>query len=63
VQSEEECAVGHGHENAIQAPRAYNGFSSNGNNPLKAVSQSRGAPQLSPFPSLISVLNSTVRVA
>jgi len=45
VESEEECAVGHGYENAIQAPRAYNGFSSNGKNPLKAVSQSRGAPQ------------------
>jgi hypothetical protein len=45
VQSGEECAVGHGHENAIRAPRAYNGFSSNGNDPLKAVSQSRGALQ------------------
>jgi len=44
MQSEEECAVGHEHENAIQAPRANNGFSANGNNPLKAVSQSRGAP-------------------
>jgi hypothetical protein len=45
VRAEEECAVEHEHENAIQAPRVYNGFSSNGNNPLKAVSQSRGAPQ------------------
>jgi len=45
VQSEEESAIGHGPENAAEAPRADNDFSANGNNPLKAVSQSRGAPQ------------------
>jgi hypothetical protein len=35
VQSKEECAVGHEHENAIQAPCANNGFSVNGYNPLR----------------------------
>jgi transposase-like protein len=40
VQSEEESAIGHGPENAAEAPRAYNAFSANGNNPLNAVSQS-----------------------
>jgi len=46
VQSEEECAVGHEHENRIQAPRANNGVSANGNNALKAVSQSRNSPEI-----------------
>jgi hypothetical protein len=44
VQSEEESAIGHGPENATEAPRAYNDFSANGNNPLNSVSQLRGAP-------------------
>ena len=44
VQSEEESAIGHGPENAAEAPRAYNDFPANGNNPLNPVSQSRGAP-------------------
>jgi hypothetical protein len=35
VQGKEECAVGHEHENAIQAPCANTGFSVNGNNPLR----------------------------
>ena len=46
VQSEEKCAVGHEQENAIQAPRANNGVSANGNNALKAVSQSRNSPEI-----------------
>jgi hypothetical protein len=46
VQSEEECAVGHEHENAIQAPCANNGVSANGNNALKAVSQARNSPEI-----------------
>jgi hypothetical protein len=45
MRGDEESAIGHGHENAAEAPRAYNGFSLNGNNPLNAVSHSRGAPQ------------------
>jgi hypothetical protein len=46
VGSEEESAIKHEHENAIEAPHDYNDFSSNGNNPLNAVSHSRGAPQV-----------------
>jgi hypothetical protein len=46
VQSEGECAVGHEHENAIQAPRANSGVSANGNNALKAVSQARNSPEI-----------------
>lgn len=45
MRSDEESAIPHAHENAAEAPRAYNGLSSNGNNPLNAVSQSKGAPQ------------------
>lgn len=45
MRGDEESAIGHGHENAAEAPHAYNGFSLNGNNPLNAVSHSRGAPQ------------------
>jgi len=45
VRGQEESAIEHGIENAAEAPRTYNGFSANGNNPLNAVSQSRGAPQ------------------
>jgi hypothetical protein len=44
MRSDEESAIPHAHENAAEAPRAYNGLSSNGNNPLNAVSQSKGAP-------------------
>ena len=50
MRGDEESAIGHGHENAAEAPRAYNGFSLNGNNPLNAVSHSRGAPQGDPSP-------------
>jgi hypothetical protein len=52
MRGDEESAIGHGHaENAAEAPRAYNGFSLNGNNPLNVVSHSRGAPQtLPPMP-------------
>src|ERR1700730_4270353 len=50
VRSEEESAIKHEHENAIEAPRGYNDFSANGNNPLKAVSQSRGALHSVPLP-------------
>ena len=45
MRGDEESAIPHGHENAAKAPRAYNGFSLNGNNPLNFVSQLRGAPQ------------------
>jgi len=40
---DEESAAGHGHENAVEAPRPYNGLSLSGNNPLNAVSHSKGA--------------------
>jgi hypothetical protein len=49
VQGEEESAIKHEHENAIEAPRDYNEFSANGVNPLKPVSQSMGAPQNGPW--------------
>jgi hypothetical protein len=49
MRGDEESAIGHGHENAAEAPRAYNGFSLNGNNPLNSVSHSRGAPHYSPL--------------
>ena len=42
---QKESAIEHEQENAAKAPRAYNGFSANGNNPLKAVSHSSGASQ------------------
>ena len=45
VPGKKESAIEHGDENAIEAPRNYNEFSVNGNNPLNSVSQSRGAPQ------------------
>jgi hypothetical protein len=45
VPGKKESAIEHGDENAIEAPRSYNEFSVNGNNPLNSVSQSRGAPQ------------------
>jgi len=52
VPGKKKSAIAHGHENATKASRAYNDFSANGNNPLKSVSQSRGAPQtVSPYPS------------
>jgi hypothetical protein len=51
MQSEEESAIEHSLENAIEAPRDYNDFSVNGNNPLKPVSQSRGAPQPASSPA------------
>ena len=46
VPGKKKSAIAHGHENATKASRAYNDFSANGNNPLKSVSQSRGAPQM-----------------
>jgi hypothetical protein len=52
VPGKKESAIEHGDENAIEAPRNYNEFSVNGNNPLNSVSQSRGAPhpRLPPHP-------------
>ena len=50
VPSKKESAIEHGDENAIEAPRNYNEFSANGNNPLNSVSQSKGAPQNAPSP-------------
>jgi len=51
MRGQEESAIEHGTENAAEVPRAYNGFSANGNNPLKAVSHSRGASHnCRPFP-------------
>jgi hypothetical protein len=44
VPGKKESAIEHGDENAIEAPRNYNEFSANGNNPLNSVSQSKGAP-------------------
>jgi hypothetical protein len=44
IPGKKESAIEHGDENAIEAPRNYNEFSLNGNNPLNSVSQSRGAP-------------------
>src|SRR4029077_7453124 len=46
VPGKKESAIEHGDENAIEAPRNYNEFSVNGNNPLNTVSQSRGAPHI-----------------
>ena len=46
IPGKKESAIEHGDENAIEAPRNYNEFSVNGNNPLNSVSQSRGAPQI-----------------
>src|ERR1700733_7676539 len=43
VPGKKESAIEHGDENAIEAPRNYNEFSVNGNNPLNSVSQSWGA--------------------
>jgi hypothetical protein len=40
---QKESAIDHEHDNAAEASRAFKGFSANGNNPLKPVSQSRGA--------------------
>jgi hypothetical protein len=42
---QKESAIEHEHDNAAEASRAFKGFSANGNNPLKPVSQSRGALQ------------------
>jgi hypothetical protein len=46
VPGKKESAIEHGDENAIEAPRNYNEFSVNGNNPLNSVSQSWGASHL-----------------
>ena len=43
VQGKKESAIEHRDENAIEAPRYYNDFSANGNNPLNSVSQPKGA--------------------
>jgi hypothetical protein len=43
---QKESAIEHEHDNAAEASRAFKGFSANGNNPLKPVSQSRGALHL-----------------
>ena len=48
MRGNEESAIVHGHEDAQEAPRAYNGFSLNGNNPLNHVSHSKGASQSRP---------------
>jgi hypothetical protein len=53
VRGEEESAIKHGLENAIEAPRRYKDFSANGNNPLSSVSQSRGAVQTAPSPATL----------
>jgi hypothetical protein len=45
IPSKKESAIEHGDENAIEAPPDYDEFSVNGNEPLKSVSQSRGALQ------------------
>ena len=50
MRGDEESAIRHGHENAAAPPRAYNGFSLNGNNPLNFVSHSKGAPHIAPLP-------------
>jgi hypothetical protein len=52
VPGKKESAIEHGNENAIEAPRNYNEFSVNGNNPLNSVSQSRGAPHSPGFSPL-----------
>jgi len=52
MRGDEESAIRHGHENAAEAPRAYKGFSLNGNNPLNAVSHPKGAPQTVACPPL-----------
>ena len=49
IPGEKESAIEHGDENAIEAPPNYNESSVNGNEPLKSVSQSRGALQV-PLP-------------
>jgi hypothetical protein len=54
VRGEEESAIEHGLENASEAPRHYNDFSANGNDPLNSVSQPRGALQ---FHSLLGTQN------
>src|SRR5215467_2693241 len=43
MRGNEESAIVHGHEDAQEAPRAYNGFSLSGNNPLNHGSHSKGA--------------------
>jgi hypothetical protein len=53
---QKESAIEHEQENAAKAPRAYNGFSANGNNPLKPVSQSRCTSR-TVVSSLISTLD------
>jgi hypothetical protein len=55
VPGKKESAIEHSLENAIEAPRDYNEFSANGNNPLKPVSQSRGALHGSPLPCFLVV--------
>jgi hypothetical protein len=37
LRGKKESAIEHGDENAMAAPRHYNDFSANGNNPLKSV--------------------------
>ena len=54
VRGEEESAIEHGLENESEAPRHYNDFSANGNDPLNSVSQPRGALQ---FHSLLGTQN------
>jgi hypothetical protein len=57
IPGKKESAIEHGDENAIEAPPNYNESSVNGNEPLKSVSQSRGALQsgssLSAVPLLV----------
>ena len=48
IPGKKESAIEHGDENAIEAPPNYNEFSVNGNEPLKSVSQSRGALHSNP---------------
>lgn len=55
AQGEEESAIEHGPENAIEAPRRYIDFLANGNNPLSFVSQPRGALHFLPAPSIMRV--------
>ena len=45
VRGKKESAIEHGHEDEIEEPRDYNEFSANGKNPLKPVSQPKGALQ------------------
>ena len=64
IPGKKESAIEHGDENAIEAPRNYNEFSVNGNNPLNSGSQSRGAPapRLYPLPMVLPIRASRCRV-